>query len=139
MLSVFDKGMSKNPVKIVKVGGETPPPPVVEKPEPPKVAGRKKSMKTFPRGVLKKHTIKAVRDPAKSPPLRKHKGTIRILTEKGVSQKRKQIKHTIRNMSDYKVRETLRKGGLPVNESTPAPLAREILEGGVEAGMIVLK
>ena len=140
MLSVFDKGMSKNPVKIVKVGGDAPPPPSApEKPEPPKIAGRKKSMKTYPRGVLKKHTIKAVRDPARAPPLRKHKGTLRILTEKGASQKRKQIKHTIRNMSDYKVRETLRKGGLPVNDSTPTPLAREILEGGVEAGMIVLK
>ena len=137
MLSVFDKGMTKSGITIQKVGGDAPP--AVEKPEPPKVAGRKKSMKTFPRGVLKKHTIKAVRDPAKAPPLRKHKGTLRILTEKGASQRRKQIKHTIRNMSDYKVRETLRKGGLPVNESTPTALARDILEGGVEAGMIVLK
>lgn len=126
--------MSK--VNIVKVGQE---PPAVEKPEPPKIAGRKKSMKTFPKGVLKKHTIKAVRDPAKAPPMKSRKGTLRILTEKGAAKKRQQIKHTVRNMSDFKVRETLRKAGMPVNPATPAPLAKEILEGGVEAGMIVLK
>ena len=112
----------------------------VERPEPVKMAGRKKSMKTFPRGVLKRGgTIKAVRDPAKAPPMKNRKGTLRILTEKGAAKKRQQIKHTVRNMSDYKVRETLRKAGMPVNPATPAPLAKEILEGGVEAGMIVLK
>ena len=124
-------------ITIQKVGQDAPP--ELEKPEPVRVAGRKKSMKTYPRGVLKKHTIKAVRDPAKAPPLKNRKGTLRILTEKGVSKKRQQIKHTVRNMSDYKVRETLRKAGMPVNPATPAPLAKEILEGGVEAGMIVLK
>lgn len=130
--------MSKNPVKIVKVGGDAPP--ALETPEPPKLAGRKKSMKTFPRGVLKRGTtIKAVRDPAKAPPLKKRTGTLRILTEKGAAKKRQQIKHTVRNMTDFKVRETLRKAGIPVNPATPAPLAKEILEGGIEAGMIVLK
>ena len=130
--------MSK--ITIQKVGQDAPLAPAVEKPEPPKIAGRKKSMKTFPRGVLKRAgTIKAVRDPAKAPPLKSRKGTLRILTEKGVAKKRQQIKHTVRNMSDFKVRETLRKAGMPVNPATPAPLAKEILEGGVEAGMIVLK
>ena len=126
--------MSK--ITIQKVGQDAP---TVEKPEPPKIAGRKKSMKTFPRGVLKKHTIKAVRDPAKAPPMKKRSGTLRILTEKGVAKKRQQIKHTVRNMSDFKVRETLRKAGMPVSDATPTPLARDILEGGVEAGMIVVK
>lgn len=124
-------------ITIQKVGGDAPP--AVEKPEPVKIAGRKKSMKTYPRGVLKKHTIKAVRDPAKAPPLKKRSGTLRILTEKGASKKRQQIKHTVRNMSDFKVRETLRKAGMPVSDATPTPLARDILEGGVEAGMIVVK
>lgn len=122
---------------IHKVGQIAPPP--TESPEPVKMAGRKKSMKTYPRGVLKRGTtIKAVRDPAKAPPMKHRKGTLRILTEKGAAKKRQHIKHTVRNMSDFKVRETLRKAGMPVNNATPAPLAKEILEGGVEAGMIVL-
>jgi hypothetical protein len=112
----------------------------MERPEPPRIAGRKKSMKTYPRGVLKRGgTIKAVRDPAKAPPMKQRKGTLRILTEKGASKRRQQIKHTVRNMSDFKVRETLRKAGMPINPATPTPLARDILEGGVEAGMIVVK
>lgn len=132
--------MAKTGFKIDKVGGEAPLAPATEKPELPKLGGRKKSMKTFPRGVLKRGgTIKAVRDPAKAPPMKSRKGTLRILTEKGVAKKRQQIKHTVRNMSDFKVRETLRKAGMPVNDATPAPLARDILEGGVEAGMIVVK
>lgn len=131
--------MSKNPVKIVKVGQEAPPASDLEKPELPRIAGRKKSMKTFPRGVLKKQTIKAVRDPAKAPPLKNRKGTLRILTEKGAAKRRKQIKATVRNMPDSKVRDTLRKAGMPVNPSTPTEVVRDILEGGMEAGMIVVK
>jgi hypothetical protein len=126
---------SPDSVKIVKVGGDAP------VPEPPKpvTAGRKKSMRTFPRGILKKHTIKAVRDPAKAPPLKKTKGTLRILTEKGVRLRRQHIKKTVRSMPDSKVRETLKKAGMPISSKTPSDLAKEILEGGVEAGMIVVK
>ena len=126
---------SQESVKIVKVGGEIP-----GAKESPKTtsAGRKKSMKTFPRGILKKHTIKAVRDPARAPPLKKSKGTLRIMTEKGVHMRRQNIKKTVRNMPDAKVRETLKKAGMPVSQKTPIALAKDILEGGMEAGMIVV-
>ena len=126
---------SRESVKIVKVGGEMRVPVQAK----PVIAGRKKSMRTFPRGILKKHTIKAVRDPAKAPPLKKTKGTLRILTERGVRMRRQTIKKTVRNMPDIKVRETLKKAGMPISPNTPPDLAKEILEGGMEAGMIVVK
>jgi hypothetical protein len=78
-----------------------------------------------------------VRDPAKPPPVRK--GTLRILTDKGAKARRKTIKQTVQNMSDSKVREQLKGSGIAVNPKTPPQLAREILEGGMEAGMIVAK
>lgn len=123
--------MPKDQVKIVKVGA---PAPTVHH------TTRRKSMRTYPRGVLKSRggaTIKAVHDPAKSPPV-KHKGTLRILTEKGASKRRKAIKQTVRSMPDRRVRDVLRKHGMPVSEKTPPTLAKEILEGGMEAGMIVV-
>lgn len=130
--------------KVVKIGN-TPPP-------SPKVAGKKmtkprqtrrKSMKTYPRGIIKGSRAKstkfeAVRDPAKPPPMKKS-STLRILTEKGVEHKRQSIRKTVRNMSDGKVKQTLRASGYPVSDKTPPEIARQILEGGVEAGMIVAK
>ena len=120
--------------KIVKVGGgKTAPPPPLQK--------RKKSMKTFPKGVLKKTSkakIQAVRDPAKAPPFLR-KSTLRILTEKGAEKRRSNIKHTVRNMSDHKVKETLQKAGMNVSNKLPLPIARDILASGMEAGMIVAK
>lgn len=125
-------------IKIVKVGQE-------ESIPTPSV---KKSMKTYPRGVLKggktkknkpKANIQGVRDPAKPPPVQKRKGTLRILTEKGAERRRQTIKQTVRNMPDTKVRSILRASGLPVSDKTPAHIAKDILEGGMEAGMIVAK
>jgi hypothetical protein len=131
-------------VKIVKVGAAEPTP----APAPVKSTGgkkkAKKSMKTYPHGVLKggktarqKVKIEAVRDPAKAPPVRK--STLRILTETGAEHRRKQIKHTVRNMPIHRVRETLQKAGVPVSIKAPPEIARDILEGGMEAGMIVVK
>jgi hypothetical protein len=112
--------------------------------EPVPKAGRHKSMKTFPRGVMKgtrkrggNEPIVGVRDPAKPPPVRKR--TLRILTVKGAKARRKTIKQTVQSMSDSKVREQLKGSGIAVNPKTPPQLAREILEGGMEAGMIVAK
>jgi hypothetical protein len=129
-------------VKIVKVGAESASSPPSH-PAPPKKKV-KKSMKTYPRGVLKggktakqKVKIEGVRDPAKAPPVRK--STLRILTEKGAEHRRKQIKHTVRNMPIHRVRETLQKAGVPVSNKAPPEIARDILEGGMEAGMIVVK
>jgi hypothetical protein len=123
-----------SPVKIVKVGQ------VAAAPAPVSAGGRRKTMKTYPRGVLKRKggaTIKAVQDPAKPPPVKSNKGTLRILTEKGASKRRKTIKQTVRAMPDRKVRDVLRKNGMSVSDKTPPELAKEILEGGMEAGMIV--
>lgn len=97
-------------------------------------------MKTFPRSALKgSRVIHAVRDPAKAPPTRKSatKGTLRILTERGMQKRRINIRKTVKNMSDSKVRDTLRKSNMAVNDKTPTHIARDILEGGMEAGMIV--
>lgn len=122
-------------VKIQKIGQEAgAPPPVV----------RHKSMRTFPRGVMKGtrtrrggSNIVPVRDPAKPPPSRK--GTLRILTDKGAKMRRKTIKQNVQSMSDQKVKEALKKSNITVNPKTPSHIAREILEGGMEAGMIVVK
>jgi hypothetical protein len=123
-------------VKIVKVGDTAP---------MPTAAGRTKTVKTFPRGILKggktaKNKIQPVRDPAKPPPINpKKKATLKILTEKGAEKRRKRIKKTVRSMPDSKVRSVLRASGLPVSDKTPSHIAKEILEGGMEAGMIVVK
>ena len=108
----------------------------------PVASSRHKSMKTFPRGVMKgtrskKDPIVGVRDPAKPPPYRK--GTLKILTEKGAALRRKTIKQKVKSMTDVKVRDQLRKSGLSVDSKTPPHIVREILEGGMEAGMIVAK
>jgi hypothetical protein len=120
-------------VRIVKVGDTAP------MPAPRK---KSKSMKTFPRGVLKggktaRAKIQAVRDPAKSPPVRK--STLRILTEKGAENRRHRIKKTVRAMPDAKVRQVLKASGMAISEKTPSHIAKEILEGGMEAGLIVAK
>jgi hypothetical protein len=97
----------------------------------PKKAGRK-TMKTYPRGVLKKTAkIRATRNPTKAPPRRN--GTLRILTEKGIEQRRKRIETTVRNLPDAKVKETLEKSGYKVKNPK---IAREILKGGMEAGFL---
>ena len=111
--------MSDKPITINKVGG----------PE------RKKTAKTFPRGVLRKtaRKIEGVRDPTSSPPFRKG---IRILTSEGEKQKRKTTQRTLRNLTDAQVREKLRRSKFPIGPKTPPELAKLILISGTEAGMI---
>ena len=131
-------------VKIVKVGSESPTPaPTPTGGKKKEKSKAKKSMKTYPHGVLKggktarqKVKIEPVRDPAKAPPIRK--STLRILTESGANRRRAHVKHTVRNMPIQKVRETLQKAGVPVSNKAPPEIARDILEGGMEAGMIVV-
>lgn len=133
--------MSKE-VKIVKVGGSG----VVEPPTPALGGTHKRGhhYKTPKHGILKggktarnKPKIEAVRDPAKAPPMRK--STLKILTEKGAERRRKRIHKTVRSMPDAKVRHVLQQAGMPVSQKTPPELAKKILEGGMEAGMIVVK
>lgn len=129
-------------VTITKVGAEAPPPTSVAKTQK---AGRHEPghrSKTPSRGVLKggkthkaKPKIEAVRDPAKAPPTRK--ATLKILTDKGLERRRHRISKTVRNMPDDKVRHILKASGLNVSSKTPPKLAKAILEGGMEAGMIV--
>jgi hypothetical protein len=116
-------------------------------PEVHKPVARHKSMRTFPHGVMKgtrsrsrggaTSGIVPVKDPAKPPPVRK--GTLRILTKKGAETRRKTIKQSVKSLSDGDVRIALKKANINVNPKTPAHLARELLEGGMEAGMIVVK
>jgi hypothetical protein len=122
------------PIKITKLGAEGPkllPPP----PAPAPAAGRRKTQRTYPRGILK-----AVADPAKAPPLKKSSSrrTIRLMTEKGIKHRRKTIKRTIRKMSDGKVRDLVQKAGLLKSSEAPVPLMRQMLEGGVMAGLVSL-
>ncbi len=131
-------------VTITKIGADAPPPPAPTGGKTQK-AGRHEPghrHKTPQRGVLKggkthkaKMKIEAVRDPAKAPPTRK--ATLKILTDKGLERRRHRISKTVRNMPDDKVRHILKASGLNVSPKTPPKLAKAILEGGMEAGMIV--
>jgi hypothetical protein len=99
----------------------------------------KKSMKTFPRGVLRKTMkVKAVSDPAKPPPFKKsaRKHTIRLFTDKGEHKRRKTIKKRIAKMSDAKVDDLIRKHNLLKNSETPPRIKREMLSGAMLAGFI---
>ena len=98
---------------------------------------RRKTMRTFPRGILK---IKGVKDPAKSPPLKKtaKKHTIQIMTEKGAKHRRKTIRKQVAGMSDDTVKALIDKNGLLKNKKTPPSLMREMLEGGAIAGFLSL-
>ncbi len=126
-------------MKIVKVDGLSPQPtPAASKKQPQTRHSKKPAF-----GILKggktarsKARLEAVRDPARSPPTRK--STLRILTEGGRERRLRSIKQTVRSMPIAKVRKTLEDAGLPVKKA-PDTLARQILEGGMEAGMIVPK
>lgn len=104
----------------------------------PPIAGKRKTLKTFPRGILKTAKIRAVADPAKAPPLRKSmkKHTIRLITEKGNRHRRRTIKKRVSKLSDESVKSLVIKSGLLKNTNTPVPLMREMLEGGMVAGFI---
>jgi len=102
---------------------------------------RRRSMRTFPKGVLKGgESIVGVKDPTAPPPLRKNaRGTLRILTPSGMRKRHETIKTRIRSMGDKDVREVLRKNKMGVSDKTPIEIARNILQSGTEAGMIVIK
>ena len=119
------------PVTITKVGSETPP--------PEKQGG--KTIKTFPRGVLKKSSklhLKGVTDPTKAPPLKKgmQKHTLKLLTEKGMRKRRKTMKKRISKMSDSKVKEVVQRAGLVTNPKTPPGISRQILDNAISAGFV---
>ena len=125
---------------------DEPPPPVKMPPSTPikpveddkLLGGRKKTLKTFPRGILKTAKIKPVADPARAPPLKKsiRKHTIRVLTEKGVQHHRKTLKRKVAKMSDEKVRHLAMKAGLVKDPKTPIHIQREMVYGGLIAGFV---
>jgi hypothetical protein len=114
----------------------------VAKPMPKPIL--KKTMKTFPRSILKtakqKLALKPVSDPARPPPLKKmmRKHTIRLMTDKGVRRHRKTLRKQISKLSDEKVKELVTKHGLLKSDKTPVSIMREMLEGGAIAGFVSL-
>lgn len=134
-------------ITVTKIDSVAEKPPIKEEKNPeikPILKTGGKTMKTFPRGVLKtaksKINLKPVSDPAKPPPLKKamRKHTIRIMTDKGVRRHRKTVKKQISKMSDQKVKELVSKHGLLKNDNTPVSIMREMLEGGAIAGFVSL-
>ena len=138
-------------ITITKVDDSVPKPVETKDPDPAKpslfkplgriigAARKHKSMKTFPKGVLKKTLkLKPVSDPAKPPPLKKfmRRHTIRLFTDKGENQRRKTIKRKVRKMTDKQVDDLVKKHGLLKNESTPPRIKREMLSGAMLAGFI---
>jgi len=102
---------------------------------------KRKTVKTFPRGVLKKTSkfqLRGVKDPAKSPPLKKgmQKHTLRMLTEKGLRKHRKTLKRRLASLPDSKIKEIVSAKGLVKNPKTPAHISRQILDNAMAAGFV---
>ena len=122
--------MASKQITIQKVGAD-------EVPEPKKAG--KRTIKTFPKGILKKTLkLKGVVDPAKSPPLKKgmKKHTLRMLTERGLKKQRKTLKNRISRLGDKQVSEIVRNKGLVLNPKTPPAISRQILDNAVSAGFV---
>jgi hypothetical protein len=132
--------MKDGAVKVVRVDHTAPTDTKKEEaPKKPKPVLQHKKPKF---GVLKggktarnKPRFEGVKDPAKSPPSKKSK-TLRILTDKGLTLRRRKIVDEAGKMPITQIRHTLRKHGLPIKDSTPEKLARKIYEDAQEAGMI---
>ena len=134
--------MKKNDLKTVTVSRvDFEGPADVPKKEEPVTAGKRVHKK--PKfGILKggktarnKPRFEGVKDPAKAPPSKKSK-TLRILTDKGLTLRRKRIAEEVSKTPISKIRQTLRAKGMPIKESTPDKLVRKIYEDAQEAGMI---
>lgn len=129
----------KSDVKVVRVDHTAPVDTKKEEPSKKKVYNRNKKPA---HGILKggktarnKPRFEAVKDPAKAPPSKKSK-TLRILTDKGLTLRRRKISDESSKLPISKIRQTLRNRGLPIKDSTPDKLARKIYEDAQEAGMI---
>jgi len=123
--------MDSRKITIQKIEDHAPPPVAT-------VGAKRKTVKTFPRGVLKKFQLKSVKDPAKSPPLKKgmQKHTLRMLTEKGLKKHRKTQKRRLASLPDAKVKEIVAAKGLVKNPKTPAHISRQILDNAMAAGFV---
>jgi hypothetical protein len=137
----MDESGGGKKIKVVRVGDTAPPEKVMTGTSVRKTAAKKSSAYKKPKfGILKggktarnKPRFEAVRDPAKSPPMKK---SLRILTNKGQTLRRRRIVDHSSKTSLSTMRHTLRRHGLPVKDSTPDTLVRKIYEDAQEAGMI---
>lgn len=114
-----------------------------EPPKPSCSGGKRKTVKTFPRGIMRKpskFTLKGVMDPAKSPPVKKglKKHTLRMLTEKGIKKQHKTLRRRVSKLSSKELNEVLGGKGLVKNPKTPENIKRSILENAVGAGFVSL-
>lgn len=108
------------PVKITKIGAEP-------KSSPPILEGsskksKRKTLRTFPRGILK-----PVTNPSKQPPIKK--GLRRITIRLGI-KKRPSLEKMTRKQKRQKLKE------LRIGEKLPEELQVEVLKAGMEAGLI---
>ena len=122
-------------IKIIKLD-ETAEPKV----EKQKSVKRSKTIKTFPRGILRRATSKviAVSNPSITPPMKKNmqRHTIRLFTPLGEKRRHKTIKKKVSKMSDKQVTVMITKHNLLKNQSTPSRIKREMLAGAMMAGFI---
>jgi hypothetical protein len=104
------------------------------------VPKRAKTMKTFPRGVIKRSTSKTIGviDPAKPPPAKKgmRRHTIRLFTPLGEKRRQKTVKKRVSRMTDKQVTHLIGKHNLTMNSTTPSRIKREMLAGAMLAGFI---
>ena len=128
-------------VKITKLEGEIPKNVVIPTVndlnlEPTTAGTRRRSVKTFPRGILKAKIV-PVSNPSKRPQLKKtlRRLSINITTFNGDKHRNKTIKSKVRKMKDKEVRELVVKSGLSKGTGPPHIL-REVLEGGLAAGLV---
>jgi hypothetical protein len=84
--------------------------------------------------------VKGVRDPSKSPPLKKgmHKHTLRVFTERGNRKQHKTLRRKLSSMKTEDVQKKLKESGLLTNDKTPPNISKQILEHAVSAGFISL-
>lgn len=93
-------------------------------------------------GILKggktarnKPRFEAVTDPTKAPPHKKTARTLRVLTDKGLAERRSIIERDAAKTPIDAIRRTLRKAGMPADKA-PEKLVRKIYEDAQQAGMI---
>jgi hypothetical protein len=114
---------------------DVPPPSTVKYTSKHRTAQPKHGVLKHGKTARKTPRFEAVRDPAKSPPVKKS-SRLRILTEKGAQTRRAKIAKEAETKSIHDIRKTLRKHNLNVKDNTPEHLTRKIYKDAQEAGMI---
>lgn len=121
--------------KTAKAAKAAPPPTVVKHTSKHRTAQPKHGVLKHGKTARKTPRFEGVKDPAKSPPVKKQ-SRLRILTEHGATTRRAKIAREAKTKPIQDIRKTLKKHNLNVREHTPDHLARKIYEDAQEAGMI---